>query len=402
MAKELTTLTIAKIKPGAKRLEVPDGRVPSLYLIVQPTPSDKKSWAYRYVLTGRKRKFTIGPYPLIGLKDAREAAWKAKDSVAHGIDPATAKRATITPPDDLVDDAVEEFLKRHGPHLKAATRRDVRRILYKDAVPAWRGRSLKSISKKDVIRLLDAITDRGAPVGANRLFAWTRKFFRWSLSRGLIDIDPTIGVEAPAPEISRDRVLSDPELAAIWHACDDDLNLHHTAFIQLLILTGCRRGEVAGMRRQEVNLDLGTWVIPAARTKGGRDHVVQLSSEAKFILCEFGGQREYLLGSFGRRPFTNFAGVKRAIVERLPRDFRPWRLHDLRRTFATGLAKLEVAVHVTEAALGHRGGTIKGVAAIYNRHDYARETAAAMELWAQHVAKIAYGDEPSVIPFHRG
>ena len=253
----LTDLTVKAEQPSDRRREIPDGKISGLYLIIQP--SGQKSWAVRYRAAGTPRKFTLGDYPTLGLAAARKRAQEAMGDVARGMDPAGAKRASRAAAKaakgvthDLVEKVVEDFIERYA---RPNTRdwEETARLLKKDVAPAWRGRRLSEITRADVHALLDGIVDRGAPIGANRTFAQLRKMTKWALSRGIIDKNPCDGVEKPSAENERDRVLSDDELAAIWRA-GKNMGFPYGPLVQLLMLTGQRLNEVAGMRWSEIDL----------------------------------------------------------------------------------------------------------------------------------------------------
>jgi hypothetical protein len=209
MAKELTTITLEKLKPGPARREIPDCRVGGLYFIVQP--SGKRSWAYRYRLAGKPRKYTIGAYPAIALTTARERAGEARDKVAEGVDPGAEKKASraaaLVPANDLVEAVVKQFVSHYAKrHLKASTAHDVERILVREVVAPWRRRRLSAVGRADIHALLDDIVTRGSPVSANRALSWLRRMCGWAVERGLIEANPCTGIKAPAAETARDRV----------------------------------------------------------------------------------------------------------------------------------------------------------------------------------------------------
>jgi hypothetical protein len=222
MAKVLTDLAARNEKPAATRREIPDGKIAGLYLVVQP--SGAKSWALRYRIAGRPRKYTVGVFPTVSLTTARNLAQRAAGEIAQGGDPSRRKqteraaaRAAAAEIEDLIETVVDDFVTLYA---KKKTRdwKETERLLKKDVVPAWRGRRLADIEKKHVVKLLDTIVERGAPVGANRTFAQLRKMCTWAISRGIITRSPCEGVEAPSPEVERDRVLEPQELSLVWRA----------------------------------------------------------------------------------------------------------------------------------------------------------------------------------------
>jgi integrase len=396
MAKPLTIKALENLKPAGRRREVSDGGMPGLYFVIQP--SGKQSWAYRYRFNGRPRKWTIGPCPAIDLKTARELAREALRKVAAGADPCTEKRAAkaaaLVPTGlDLIETVTSRFVAQHAKRkLKPATAWEIERLLEKEVVAPWRGRRLSQIGRADIHDLLDGIVARGSPVTANRTLAWLRRMCSWTVERGLIEVSPCAGIRAPAAETSRDRVLSDDELKAVWRAADA-LETPYNAFVKLLILTGARRSEVAGMMWREIDFDAKLWTLPAARAKNATEYQIPLSDSAVQILQALPriADSDLVFTLSGRVPIRGFHNVKTRIDALMPAG-PSWTLHDLRRTFASGCARLGIAVHVVEAALNHRSGSIRGIAAVYNRYSYDTEKRAAMAAWARHVQAIVSGE----------
>jgi integrase len=209
------------------------------------------------------------------------------------------------------------------------------------------------------------------------------------VGRDVLAASPVSGVERPHPEQSRDRILTDIELRALWLACESEDVFG--AFFKVLTLTGQRRGEVAGMRWSEIDTERRLWSLPAARAKNGHAHTIPLSTQAWAILdglprfadCDF------VFTYDGVRPISGFAKPKRELAERA--KVSNWRLHDVRRTAASGLQKLGVSVPVIERALNHVSGSFRGVAGVYLQHDYAEEIRLALEAWGQHVEGLISG-----------
>lgn len=406
----LTLKSVEAARPDlSKRREVPDGALPGLYLVVQP--SGGKSWAVRYRADGKPRKLTLGPYPRMPLTEAREAARTALRAVAEGRDPAGEKRAAKTEPGDttrfgaVAADYIERYAKPRNRSWRE-TESFLTRTL--NATDRWQDRDVRSIGRKDVLNALDAVVARGATIHANRLFAALRRFFAWTVERGILNASPMAGLKPPSPEVSRDRVLTDRELVAAWIAAEQ-IGYPFGPVVQLLILTGQRRSEVLEAEWREFDLDAATWTIPRTRAKNDRAHVVPLAPHAVAILRQLPrvGQRSHLL--FTTTGATPFSGVSKA-TERLQAlaatsspdaaEAASWRLHDLRRTFASGCARLGVPVHVVEKALNHVSGTHSGIVGVYQRHDYGDERRRAMELWAANLDRLLSGDA-KVVRFER-
>ena len=207
----LTVRSVETIRPSAERREIPDGIMPGLYLIVQP--SGAKSWAVRYRHQGQPRKHTIGSFPTVDLKTARLLGGKALRAAAEGRDPGREKMQSRAAKADSIDRVVEDFLERHVRRSnRPRSAQETERLLRLHVLPRWRGRTVHEITRRDVLDVLDRVVDGGAPIAANRALAAVRKFFNWCVSRDILATSPCAGVKPPTAERSRDRVLSDDEL----------------------------------------------------------------------------------------------------------------------------------------------------------------------------------------------
>jgi len=393
-----TQTSLDAVRPGPRRQEIRDGKVAALRLIVQPT--GKMSWSVRYSLLGEDRRLTIGPYPGIGLADARKRAITVVGQVAAGADPAAdkaeakkaAKEALKARPADaeLVESVVAEFITRYAkPNLRSWP--EMQRKFEKDVIPLWGGRRLADIGKPDVHRLLDHINDRGSAVSANRTFAAVRRMCRWAVERGIIERSPTEGLSRPTKERPRDRVLSSAELALVWKAADR-ITPTYAQVIRVLLLTGQRRDEVGGMRWDEIDLAQKTWAIPAERVKNGRKHTVPLSEQVVAII-KAQPRVSDLVFSIGKTP-SSWSRAKRHLDEVIVElnsgePIPPFVIHDIRRSVASGMARIGALPHIVEKILNHTSETFGGVTGVYQRHSYADEMRAALSDWAAEVDKIA-------------
>jgi integrase len=228
------------------------------------------------------------------------------------------------------------------------------------------------------------------------------------MREGIVDQNPVIATNIAIEKPSRDRVLSEAELAAIWAASRDD---DYGRCVRLLMLTGQRREEVGGMRWDELDLERGVWRLPPERTKNKRPHLVPLAPSAIAILksgprrARQGNGPEHVFG-LGERGFWGWAKAKEKLDHRIAtahhgraQPIAAWRVHDLRRTAATIMAdKLGVLPHIVEAVLNHASGHKGGVAGVYNRAGYEREVRAALLAWADHLESIVHGAERKIVP----
>ncbi|HMB14568.1 MAG TPA: integrase arm-type DNA-binding domain-containing protein [Roseovarius sp.] len=410
MARAFTTKAVEAVKPDTNRREIPDPSLAGLYLVVQP--SGGKSWALRYRYAGKPKKLTLGKWPIMGVAAARAAATEAIEAVEHGSDPGAAKKKAKAErieaqlsERDKIKTLVGDYAKRHLASLKSGA--VVKRELERHVVTVWGDRDIHDISKRDVIDLLDGIADSGRVVTANRVRSYLGTFFGWCVDRDIIAMSPAQGVKPVAKEKSRDRVLTDDEIRWFWRACDD-LGFPWGPLGQTLLLTGQRLGEVAGMTDAEISGEV--WSMAPDRTKNGRAHAVPLSGPVSDVLAgveRVKGKPGLVFTTTGESPLSGFHKGRNHIAERMaeiasdeasePVEIPHWTFHDLRRTAATGMARLGIPVRVTEAVLNHVSGTAAGIVSVYQRHDYADEKRQALDAWARLVADIVEGRADNVV-----
>lgn len=439
---KLTDAVIKKIDaPKTGAIEVFDETLPSFGLRVGCGGTRSFFVYQRLGGSGKLKKITLGKYgehpPALSLADARRQARGAKIEAASGVDVTATRKAAlrkaVADTDNTFSAIAARFLEHQERNIGKNTHAEYRRTLTGKSSPvaAWAKRSLTSIAKADVLAVLDKLDAQGKPSASNHALAYLRRFFNWAVDRGLIDHTPADRVRAHNPHTKRDRALSPDELAVVLLALDDDATvevMHGVTlpplpaifrdFYRALILTGQRRGEVAGMTFAEVyDLDnaAARWVIPAARTKNKLEHIVPLAPAMVELLAhrkdvevrraEARAKRQkatfdppsYVFA--GRRyvPLSGFSKAKHELdarVDALCKAFggpaiADWTAHDFRRTLVTGLNELGVAPHVVEAVVNHVSGTAKaGVAGVYNKALYLPERRAALTAWADHVEAL--------------
>jgi integrase len=240
------------------------------------------------------------------------------------------------------------------------------------------------------------VKERCGPGAANDVYAALRRLFNWCVEREIVAASPLTGLRAPADAKSRERTLSDKELAAVWEAAVK-LGYPFGPFIQILILTAQRRTEVARMRWQQIDLDAGTWTLDGEDTKAKRKHVVPLSSQALEILRSLpeGDGPGFVFTKTGATPISGFSKAKKRL-DALS-GVTDWELHDLRRTATTGLISLGVSEFLASRILNHAPKTLLGVTAVYNRYGYLPEMRRALEAWAAHVTGAEEGEPAKVV-----
>ena len=384
---KLTKSAIDALPTPAKEIVYWDSGCPGFG--VKVTPKGRKVFIVLYRAGGagsRLRKYTIGPYGRVTLHQARAAALKIFAARTEGRDPAAekqqARRRLVA---DRVEDLVELFITEHVSKTRSA--REISRLLRREVIPRWGMRSVHEIGKRQVIDLVSEVTARGAPSAANKLLKVVKTFFGWCVGRAILDISPAKELAAPARETARDRVLDDDELARIIGAARQ-IGGPYGGIVELLALTGQRREEVAQLTWDEIDLASQTWTLPASRTKNGKPHIVHLSKEAIAVLMRMPKLGEFVFSLRARSHFR--ASARRSANSTQLSGVRIGGSMILRRTCVSGMARLGVAPHVADKMLNHQRGTISGVAAVYQRHEFLAERNDALERWGAHIASLKH------------
>jgi integrase len=385
-------------------------------LAVRVTASGGQTYLCQYTLHGRKWRVPLGACSALALSKARKAAAAVMGEVAHGKNPAADRKeaAAAEQAKRARDRLTLRALIEDWQRLHLATRRpsyaaEAVRALH-HAFAKHLDSPAEDLDRASVVRTLDALSRRGTgkngeeepkPKGAAmtaRTAAYARAAFSWAERRGALEANPFENLPVEKSVAKRDRVLSDQELGEIWRAAGE-VALPYGAIVRLLTLTGQRKSEVAAMAWTEISDDLTTWTIPGARTKNGVPHIVPLSEPARDLLCTLPRLGELVLPGERSTPFGGWSKAKVRLDT--ASGISGWRLHDLRRTLATGLQRLGVRLEVTEAVLNHISGSRAGIVGIYQRHDWQGEKRAALEGWAAHVVSVARRNKAveNVLPF---
>ncbi len=363
-----------------------------------------KSGAISYILQfrmggreARTRRCTIGSHGSPWTPTtAREEALRLSRLIGQGVDPVEVEKQRRREAVDLAFDNYADRFERSciGRGWKLLVGRSLRI----HSMPVLKSKPLPKITRADIVAVFDRMPD--AQVANRRnVFAVLRRLFRWAVSRGDIDRSPMEGMETPPAVKARDRWLSDQELAMVWKHAPNT----HPCFgpiVRLLIVTGQRREEVSSLAWEELDQAERLWILPGDRAKNGEPNRVPLNSLAVSVLEAVAGKptwprRGKVFATSTGGGFTGYHRGKEKLDRLIAEDggeaMQPWRLHDLRRTLATGFQRLGVRFEVTEAVLNHVGGSRAGVAGIYQRHDWKAEKREAIDLWNDHLMKILEG-----------
>jgi len=457
MVKALTAAAVAKYRPLAKRRRIRDGGARSLFLIIEP--SGHKSWQMRFRGSGGKPgKITLGSVhdgdetpgtPVIGmpltLAGARQLAADILRQRALGGDPIAdhkarkhrARAETEERQAGTFAACVRNYMKEYA---KPKTRnwRESARLLGLDfprdggeavekkggLLQRWGDKRVRDIDGHDVWNVIDEARRIGVPgltarnrgnsdARARGLYVALSSFFTWAQRNRLIGANPCRTVPRPAPAAVRDRTLTEVEIKWFWRACESadaprvpGALKPFASLLRLLLLTGQRLDEVAGMTREELHDD-GTWNLAGNRTKNKRAHVVPLPPLARDLIAAMPGESGLIFTTTGTSPVSGWSRMKKrldaAMLELARKEkgpkatIPPWRLHDLRRTAITHMAELGIRPDVIELSVNHVSGSRGGIAGVYNRSELLPERKVALERWAAHLAGLTAPKTDKVI-----
>jgi len=417
----LTDQVVAKATcpAGKKRLRISDTKIRGFSVLVSTTGT--RRFVFRYGKAGAREE-TLGYFgekDVTGTLDfttakARAMAESRRGKVRDKLDPVAERRAADAVKeaeraaaaytvDRLIDDWASLYLVERAKSYGSRVPKQMRKGLAN-----WLKTPAGELKRQHAVQVLDWTKRHGGPIAANRLHAVARACWNWAMKRGALTENPWLAIPRPSREIARERVLSDDELAILWCAADE-LDEPWRSITKLLMLTGQRRGEVAGMRWEELDLPGRAWNLPKERTKNGRSHTVPLAPEAIEILAGvrrfegstlvFEGPRRTVPSGFGKMKLRLDKKLAEGLAER-GRVPAPWVVHDFRRTVATGFQRLGVRLEVTEAFLNHVSGSRSGIVGIYQRHQWQTEKVAAAAAWATHLMRCVRGSSgENVVPF---
>jgi integrase len=339
-------------------------------------------------------KISLGRYPVLSLADARIRAKAMLRDLADGIDPrrraSERERAEAVEQAHRFDTVAEDFITRHV--ARARTAKAIEQRIRRELISRWRDWPIGGITRAHVVAMVDEIVDRGHPEAARQSLTYARRLFSWAVARGLLAMSPAdhlSGRDLVGAKKPRQRLLSDPELVLIWRATAR-LRYPDDPFIRLLLLLGVRRSELGRARWGEFDLAQASWTVPSTRMKGDEAHVVPLPPVAVEILRALPRfASDYVFAARGTLPLNDYGTIKMRLDQRIAAfngaPLEPWTLHDVRRTFRTGLSTLRIAPHVAELCLAHAQ---PGLARTYDLHRFEPEKRHALETWAAHLMRI--------------
>lgn len=359
------------------------------------SPKGRVTWIAQKAIgrgKGSTQRVVLGHFPGMSLEDATLKAGHTISSMASGDDVVSeVKAAKLAKVQRMVCPTIKEassdYLDQREGDSNSRYEIEVRQLFERQIVPEL-GLSTRvnEVTKADVRKAIKKRRDAGHNVAARNLYAQLRPFFSWCVHEEYITVSPCDGVVPPDVATERQHKLTDTEIVALWSVS--------IPYFKVLLLTAQRRTEVASMQWQEVNLDKAEWIIPSSKTKNGREHLVPLSPAVVAILRSLPQRKpsEYVFGKYADAPYSGYSKAKReldaAMLIKLREDegeLRDWRIHDLRRTAASGMAALRVQPHIVEAVLNHTASKLQRTYQVYLYADEKRE---ALDKWADHISRL--------------
>jgi integrase len=360
-----------------------------------------RTWVYRYRAGRKQRGITLGSATSVPLALARANAGALEAKVRLGNDPVAEKQAARAEAGNTVGALIDQYLDARASDWRPNSLRQVRRHLLTYAKPLH-SMPIAAMSQRNVAILLDTIAKNSGDITANRLRASLETFVGWVIRQGIrLPEGNVVSYTGKRKETTRSRVLSDDELRAVWQACDDT---DHGAIVKLLLLTGQRAAEIGSLIWDEVKDD--RIELPGERTKNKRPHVIPLSDPARAILEPFRMVgRVHVFGRIDTDGFKGWGVSKQRLDTRIAASgaaMKPWVVHDLRRTVASGMQRLGIRVEVIERVLNHVSGSFRGVTGIYQRDPLSNDVRNALTVWGEHVLALVEKRTPTVVPMKRG
>lgn len=422
MTKRLTDAGVARFTiPASGQEEHWDAAISGFGIRI--TSKGRRAWVLmkRLRIDGKPLvRFTLGEYPAMPLAEARKEAGRYIDIIQAGGDPREVKEKQIAETEarrrNTFEGVAQDFIEKYAKRKIRSWAR-VERSLELHVMPHWRTRPIDSITRRDMNELLDKLVEGGLSVQANRVLAYVRKLFNWCIERGILETSPAFQVKPPAAEQPRERDLRADEIATLWPAFAT-LGAPFGPYMQVLLILGQRRNEVASMRWQDIDLERGEWTLPRELTKAKRTHIIPLPRMAVDIIKtvqpvsstpapgKAAAVSDFVFTTTGEAPISGFGRVKtridKAAAEARKKEEQepvaPWCLHDLRRTAATRMAELGVPVEHIARVLNHapRGVT----ATVYDKHTYVPEKRRALDTWANYLESLVtpQDGESNVVP----
>lgn len=389
----LTEANIKKLQPPERGNCITyDDEIPGFGLRV--TAANARAFVLGYSINGRKRRMSIGRWPVWTATAARARAKQLRRMIDLGQDPLGERQARRGEP--TFAQVAAEYLKRHAARKKSGYRDEA--WLRNDVLPEWGPLKASELRRRDVIRLIEEKAET-APIAANRLLALIRTVFNFAIDRDLLEANPAARVKPPGKEVKRDRVLNAEEIRAFWQGLEGaKMGPEMRTLLRMILITAQRPGEVTMAGWEEFDLESDWWTIPSERSKNGLAHRVPLSSLALEQLEVLQRRDRWVFASRRGGPFYRTSPANALIDNRNCFAIAHFAAHDLRRTAASHMTSVGVARLVVSKILNH---VERGVTSTYDRHSYDLEKQHAMNTWDRKLRAILNGEAGKIVEFHQ-
>lgn len=392
----LNYAAIKKLEAKPQRYEVYDSVVSGFNVRVYT--SGLKTYSLMYRVGTKQKRITIGKVGELSLADARKKALEYRALIKDNIDPqkireANKKEAERKPL--TVRELAAEFEAGHFDKLETSTRKVYKSTIQRGIVDAIGFKTIEDLTRRELKRFLKTFADKGQTTHGNRVHAVLSKMLNFAVDEEIIEANPIAGLNKLSSEDSRKRIYSDEEIRALWGAIEME-DAPAQGMLKMLLLTGQRRGEVAGMEWEHIDESKRVWFIPAENTKNGKEQAVPLCPDAWAIIEKMHGfnpGNKYVFNS-AHKADTQIGAFTR-LSNRIRRNsgVNDFRIHDFRRTVASHLAEIGTPRHVLKKVLNHATGTASDITNVYDRYEYLNEKRAALTLWSEALQAIIKGED---------
>lgn len=414
--KMLTERGVKALRPAppGKRYEIMDSAVPGFGIRVTDKGQRSFFLLTRYPGSRNPTRRSLGEAGAIELGFARQKARDWLAIIQRGVDPKIAeereRQAQLRRQRHTFEAVAEEFISKHVNKLK--TGKDIARDLRREFVSVWARKPVTDVDRHDVLAVIEAAVNRGAPHQGRNLLAHIRKLFNWAVSRGAYGLEHSPCYLLKPSDICgkpplRQRILTDPELQAFWTAAHE-LGQPFGTLFRALALTGCRLNELASATWHEIDFDKKLLMLSPERMKADAAHVVPLTDTVVAMLQELTRMGDYVFTTSGNTPVSGFSRAKGRVHDFMLKELRDgnenpekiklpnWRLHDLRRTMRTGLSALGVQDRIAELTIGHK---VQGLHKVYDQHSFLEERREGLTRWERHLLDIVEKRPNNLISF---
>lgn len=381
---------IKNLQPEADWLE----KIEASGLGVRVTPSGNKSWFYRFTFNGKRSKMSLGKYPAISLKEARELLFQAQKLKENGINPIEHNNQEKLKQQNTVELIIRAWYVGYIEKNRKQPLQ-IKQQIEADIIPLLGDKNPEQLHPRDITKALDAIVHRGSPVHANKVLSSLKQAFNYAVSRGDMSSNPAVGIRARdigGLEKPRERYLTADEIKTLWHFLESDtskMSMSITTSIKIILLTGVRTGELLLATWDEIDFEQSLWTIPANHNKTGLITKIHLSPFTKNLFRELFAQKtsNFIISNFKTGEALSDKAIAKAVNRIQDRVAIPqWTPHDLRRTFATLMGEaLHIDPVVIEKCLGHK---MPKIMATYNKNEMLPQRKEALEKWSSFIENL--------------